>query len=130
MTEQVIIPCRLDKWLWAARFFKTRNIAKEAITGGKIHFQGERCKPAKCIQIGDELTIRIGCDTRIIIIKALSEIRRAAPEAQKLYEEIPESIKTREQAAAQRKLGMISIQTEGRPTKKQRRQIHQFRESN
>lgn len=130
MTEQVISPCRLDKWLWAARFFKTRNIAKEAIAGGKIHIQRERCKPSKCVKIGDELVIRIGHDTKTVIIKALSEIRRAAPEAQKLYEETPDSIQEREKAATQRKLGMISIQTAGRPTKKQRRQIHQFRQSN
>lgn len=130
MTDQETKPCRLDKWLWAARFFKTRSIAKEAIAGGKIHFDGDRCKPSKCITIGDELTIRIGHETRTIIIRALSETRRAAPQAQELYEETPESIKVREQSAEQRKLGMASIQTEGRPTKKQRRQIHQFRQSN
>lgn len=129
MTEQVTEPCRLDKWLWAARFFKTRNIAKEAIAGGKIHFQGERCKPSKCIKVGDELSIRIGYDIRTVIVKALSEVRRSAPEAQRLYEETADSINAREQAAAQRKLGMLSIETEGRPTKKQRRQIHQFRQS-
>lgn len=129
MTEQVNEQCRLDKWLWAARFFKTRNIAKEAIAGGKVHCQGERCKPSKNIRIGDELTIRIGYDDRVVIVKDLSEIRKGAPDAQKLYQETAESIQKREQAAANRKLGMQGIQTEGRPTKKQRRQIHQFRQS-
>jgi len=130
LTEQVNEICRLDKWLWAARFFKTRNIAKEAITGGKIHFQSERCKPSKCIKIGDQLTIRIGHDNRVVIVKMLSEVRRGAPDAQKLYEETLESIKIRENSAAQRKLGLLSIQTEGRPTKKQRRQLHQLHQSN
>lgn len=66
MTEQVNEQCRLDKWLWAARFFKTRNIAKEAIAGGKVHCLGERCKPSKNIRIGDGLTIRVGYDDRSI----------------------------------------------------------------
>lgn len=129
LTEQTNDQCRLDKWLWAARFFKTRNIAKEAIAGGKVHCLGERCKPSKNVRVGDELTIRIGYDDRIIIVKNLSEIRRGASEAQKLYEETTASVQKREQAAKDRKLGMQGIQTDGRPTKKQRRQIHQFRQS-
>lgn len=92
MTEQVNGQCRLDKWLWAARFFKTRNIAKEAIAGGKVHCQGERCKPSKNIRVGDELTIHIGYDNRIVVVKDLSEIRKGAPEAQQLYQETAESI--------------------------------------
>ena len=130
MIKEIQTQCRLDKWLWAARFFKTRSIAKEAISGGKIHCQGERCKASKSIRIGEELTIRIGFDDRIIIIKVLSEIRRGALEAQSLYEETTASLEKREQAMQDRKLGMLSIQTEGRPTKKQRRQIHQFRQTN
>ncbi|MFD1260832.1 RNA-binding S4 domain-containing protein [Entomomonas asaccharolytica] len=129
MTEQVNEQCRLDKWLWAARFFKTRIIAKEAIAGGKVHCQGERCKPSKNIRIGDELTIRIGYDDRVVIVKELSEIRKGASDAQMLYQETAESVQKRQQAAIDRKLGMQGIQTEGRPTKKQRRQIHQFRQS-
>lgn len=129
MTEQVKEQCRLDKWLWAARFFKTRNLAKEAVAGGKVHCRGERCKPSKNIRIGDELTIRIGYDDRIVIVNVLSEIRKGAAEAQSLYQETTASIQTRAQAAIDRKLGMQGIQTEGRPTKKQRRQIHQFRQS-
>lgn len=129
MIEQTQQSYRLDKWLWAARFFKTRNIAKEAIAGGKVHCRGERCKPSKTIQIGEELTLKIGYDERVIIVKALSETRHNATEAQKLYEETVESIARREQATINRKMGLQGIQTEGRPTKKQRRQIHQFRQS-
>ncbi|WP_027896702.1 RNA-binding S4 domain-containing protein [Zestomonas thermotolerans] len=117
---------RLDKWLWAARFFKTRALAKAAIEGGKVHCRGERCKPSKEPKIGDELTIRTGFDERTVVIQALSAVRRGAPEAQTLYRETEESITRRERAAALRKAGALGVQTEGRPTKKQRRQIRQF----
>lgn len=129
MIEQTQQSYRLDKWLWAARFYKTRNMAKEAIAGGKVHCRGERCKPSKIIQVGEELTLKIGYDERVIVIKALSEIRRSATDAQKLYEETADSVARREQAIANRKMGLQGIQTDGRPTKKQRRQIHQFRQS-
>lgn len=118
---------RLDKWLWAARFFKTRALAKAAIEGGKVHHRGERCKPGKEPKVGDELVIRSGFDERTIIVQALSVVRRGAPEAQTLYSETPDSIERRELAAAQRKAGALGMQTDGRPSKKQRRQIHQFR---
>lgn len=117
---------RLDKWLWAARFYKTRALAKAAIEGGKVHCRGERCKPGKEPRIGDELLIRIGFDERSVVIQALSGVRRGAPEAQALYRETAESIARREQAAAQRKAGALGVQTDGRPSKKQRRQIHRF----
>ncbi|WP_010485969.1 RNA-binding S4 domain-containing protein [Pseudomonas sp. S9] len=120
---------RLDKWLWAARFFKTRALAKAAIEGGKVHHRGERCKPSKEPKVGDELVIRSGFDERTIIVELLSGVRRGAPEAQTLYRETPESIERREQAAAQRKAGALGMQTDGRPSKKQRRQIHQFRDN-
>lgn len=129
MVEQVKQLCRLDKWLWAARFFKTRNLAKQAIAGGKVHCIGERCKPSKNVHIGEELTLRIGYDERVIIVKALAEIRRNATEAQKLYTETADSITRREQACINRKLGMQGIQTDGRPTKKQRRQLHHLHQS-
>ena len=119
---------RLDKWLWAARFFKTRALAKAAIEGGKVHCCGERCKPAREPKIGDELTIRCGFDERTVIVRALGMVRRGAPEAQLLYEETADSIARREAAAALRKAGALGVQSEGRPTKKQRRQIHQFRD--
>ncbi len=119
---------RLDKWLWAARFFKTRALAKAALEGGKVQCRGERCKPSKEPRVGDVLTIRQGYDEKTVVIVALSQNRRGAPEAQQLYTETPESLKAREQAAAARKAGSLGLQTDGRPTKKQRRQIHQFRE--
>ena len=118
---------RLDKWLWAARFFKTRALAKAAIEGGKVHCRGERCKASKEPRVGDELTIRSGFDERTVIVRALSMVRRGAGEAQLLYEESADSLARREQAAAQRRAGALGVQTEGRPTKKQRRQIHRFR---
>jgi len=121
---------RLDKWLWAARFFKTRGLAKAALEGGKVHCRGERCKAAKEIRQGDELDIRCGFDVRTIKVENLSDVRRGAPEAQLLYSETAESIEKREQAAQMRKAGALGIQTEGRPTKKQRRELSQWRDDN
>ena len=118
---------RLDKWLWAARFFKTRALAKEAIEGGKVHCQGERCKPGKEPKVGDELSIRQGFDERRIKVEALSAVRRGAAEAQALYTETPDSVLKRENAAALRKAGALGMTTDGRPSKKQRRQIEHFR---
>jgi ribosome-associated heat shock protein Hsp15 len=120
---------RLDKWLWAARFFKTRALAKAAIESGKVHWRGERCKPGKEPRIGDEFLIRAGFDERTVVVQALSTVRRGAPEAQALYAETAESIAKRENAAAMRKAGGLGVMTEGRPTKKQRRQLHQFRDT-
>ncbi|MDX5372944.1 MAG: RNA-binding protein [Pseudomonadaceae bacterium] len=114
---------RLDKWLWAARFYKTRSLAKEAIDGGKVHCRGERCKPGKEPRIGDEYVIRCGFDERTVVVRALSMVRRGAAEAQLLYEETADSLARREQAAALRKAGALGVQTEGRPNKKQRRQL-------
>lgn len=117
---------RLDKWLWAARFYKTRALAKAAIESGKVHCRGERCKPGKEPRIGDEFVLRTGFDERTVVVKALSNVRGGAPQAQLLYEETEESIRRREQAADLRKAGALGVTTDGRPTKKQRRQIHQF----
>ncbi|MEG1041033.1 RNA-binding S4 domain-containing protein [Pseudomonas sp. NUPR-001] len=120
---------RLDKWLWAARFYKTRALAKAAIESGKVHCRGERCKPGKEPRLGDEFVLRTGFDERTVVVKALSVVRKGAPEAQTLYEETAESIARREQAAAMRKAGALGISTDGRPTKKQRRQLHQLHDS-
>lgn len=117
---------RLDKWLWAARFFKTRALAKAAIESGKVHCRGERCKPGKEPRIGDEFQIRAGFDERTVVVKALSIVRRGAPDAQLLYSETPESLAKREQAAEMRKAGSLGVTTDGKPTKKQRRQLFQF----
>nr|WP_275590774.1 S4 domain-containing protein [Pseudomonas sp. DP-17] len=118
----------MDKWLWAARFYKTRSLAKEAIDGGKVHCRGERCKPGKEPKVGEEYVIRTGFDERTVVVKALSMVRRGAPEAQLLYEETADSVKRREEASAMRKAGALGVQTDGRPTKKQRRQLFSFRD--
>ncbi|AIR88657.1 RNA-binding S4 domain-containing protein [Pseudomonas cremoricolorata] len=117
---------RLDKWLWAARFYKTRALAKAAIESGKVHCRGERCKPGKEPRVGDSFVLRMGFDEKTVVVKALSAVRRGAPEAQLLYEETEDSIRRREQAAQLRKAGATGVTTDGRPNKKQRRQIHQL----
>lgn len=119
---------RLDKWLWAARFYKTRAIAKAAIEGGKVHYEGQRCKVSKTIDLNAKLTIRQGFDEKVIIIKALSDQRRGAPEAQELYEETADSIKARmDQTELRRVMKHATAAPDHRPNKKERRQIHQFK---
>jgi len=117
---------RLDKWLWAARFYKTRALAKAAIESGKVHCRGERCKPGKEPRVGDELQIRVGFEERTVVVQALSIVRRGAPEAQALYAETDASIAKRENAAALRKAGALSVTTDGKPSKKQRRDLFRF----
>lgn len=121
---------RLDKWLWAARFYKTRAKAKEAIDGGKVHMDGVRAKPSKDIKVGDFVALRQGWDEKVVQILALSEQRRGAPEAALLYEETAESVEKRQMVAEQRKAAGGQIMSNGRPSKKDRRQIHRFREQN
>lgn len=128
MTESQKV--RIDKWLWAARFFKTRSLAKQAIDGGKVQCGGQRVKASRDVQPGEVLTIRQGWDEREVVVKAVSEQRRGAPEAALLYEETARSIAERERTAAQRKLaGALLAAPETRPNKKQRRQIHRFKDS-
>ncbi len=123
------ISVRLDKWLWAARFFRTRALAKQAVEGGKVHYNGQRSKVSKMVEIGAELRIRQGFDEREVIVKGLSDQRRGAPEAQMLYEETPESIKRRMDAADKRKQFKDANPMQAhRPNKKERRQIHRFKE--
>lgn len=120
---------RLDKWLWAARFFKTRSLAKQAIDGGKVHLHGQRVKVSKEIIVGDKLTIRQGWDEKHVCVLRLSAQRRGAVEAQALYQESKDSIERREKEAAARKAaGGMLHRPEQRPTKKQRRQIHRFKQ--
>jgi len=121
---------RLDKWLWAARFFKTRAKAKDAIDGGKVHLGGHRCKPSKEVVAGDTLNITQGYDEKTVIVQQVTEKRGAAPIAQTLYQETPESEEKRALRAQQRKAAGAHISSEGRPTKKNRRLIHQFRDKN
>lgn len=122
---------RLDKWLWAARLFKTRSLAKQAIEGGKIRYDGARSKVSKDVDIGALLTVRQGWDEKELEVIALSDQRRGAAEAQLLYRETEQSIERREGEAGQRKalqgMGLISRE---RPSKKQRRQIHRFKNQN
>ncbi len=115
---------RLDKWLWAARFFKTRGLAKQAVEGGKVHYNGDRAKCSRMVEIGVELTIRQGFDEKIVVVVALSDKRGGAPQAQLLYDETEASLKARDEAAAQRKL--TRTEPSRRPTKKGRRLIRGF----
>lgn len=116
---------RLDKWLWAARFYKTRALAKKAIEGGKVHFQGQKTKVSKTVNIGDEYQIQQSHIKKTVIVEALDEIRKSATQAQKLYTETPESIQKREKEAALRKTA--NLLSPEKPTKKQRRQIIDFK---
>ena len=122
---------RLDKWLWAARFYKTRSLAKEAIEGGKVHYNGQRSKPGKIVEVGAKVTLRLGWQGKIVIVDALSDKRRSAPEAQTLYHETEDSVKRREELAWQRKtMQAAQLPPARRPTKKARRDIRRFREQN
>lgn len=112
---------RLDKWLWAARFYKTRGIAKDMIEGGKVHYNGQRAKCSKAVEIGAKLKIRQGYDEKEIEIVALSDQRRGAPEAQKLYVETQASINKREENTAMRK--QLGSGPDARPDKKSRREL-------
>ena len=121
---------RIDKWLWAARFFKTRSLAKKALDGGKVHCGGQRVKASKDITVGVTLHIRQGYDTKEVEVIAISEQRRGAPEAALLYRETEASIERRLQQSVQRKILGQSGQADQqqKPNKKQRRQIHRFRD--
>jgi ribosome-associated heat shock protein Hsp15 len=122
---------RIDKWLWVARFYKSRSLAKKAIEGGKIHCDGQRVKASKDIAIGTTLRIRQGYDEKEIDVINLSEQRRSAREAALLYQETTASIDRRLQQSIQRKLlgGHSKDYPQQKPTKKQRRQIHHFRDT-
>ena len=122
---------RIDKWLWAARFFKTRSLAKQALDGGKIHCDGQRIKASKEVTVGLVLSIRQDWDEKVVVVKALSDQRRGAPEAALLYEETAASIALREQRKLERKAGLGAfIASDTRPSKKERRQIHRFQRIN
>ena len=121
---------RIDKWLWAARFYRTRGKAKEAIDGGKVHINGTRAKPSKDLNIGDMLELTQGWDEKTVVVKALSDVRRSAQIAQELYAETAASLAKRERIAEQRKAAGNQVRNEGRPSKKNRRLIHQFKNRN
>lgn len=114
---------RLDKWLWAARFFKTRALAGEAVNGGKVHLNNKRVKPGRLVGAGDCLQIQRDIESFEVEIKAINSSRRPASEAQLLYAEHAASVKARADLAEIRRLAPRSIRTEGRPNKLQRRQL-------
>ncbi len=119
---------RLDKWLWAARFFKTRSLASEAIAGGKVQVNGERAKRARALQVGDEIRVRQGPYEFLVVVGALSDRRGPAAAAAELYEERPESRAAREALAIQLKtLHAAFVPEKGRPTKRDRREIEKLR---
>lgn len=126
MTEPRV---RLDKWLWAARLFKTRSLACDEIDKGRLAVNGLAAKASRELRPGDHITWRQGSVSRILVVRALSSVRGPAPVAQLLYEETAESIAARQQAAEQRRLGAepsLSIE-QGRPTKRNRRQLADWR---
>lgn len=122
-TEEI----RIDKWLWAARFFKTRSLSAEAVSGGKVHVNGQRVKPSRVLHVGDQLQIQRGHETYVIIVTGLSGRRGPAVEAQRLYEESAQSREQRETEKLQRKLlADMNPVPARRPNKKDRRHIIRF----
>lgn len=123
------VSTRLDKWLWAARFYKTRAIAKQMIDGGKVFYNGQRSKSGKAVVLGDRITIRQGFEEKHVIVVALADRRRDATFAQTLYKETTESIETREKNNLARQQGiLLSPASDTKPDKKQRRQIRHLKE--
>ena len=121
-------PVRLDRWLWAARFFKTRSLAKTAIEGGKVHLDQQRVKPAKEVRIGQSLEIRKGDTVFKVVVDALSDKRGAAPVAQTLYTETDTSIEKRQADAARRRMERAGLKIpESKPSKKQRRDLRRLK---
>jgi ribosome-associated heat shock protein Hsp15 len=119
---------RLDKWLWAARFFKTRALAAEAVEGGKVQLNGDRPKRARALQVGDELRVRLGPYQYIVTVRALSDRRGPATQAAGLYQETEASRSAREALAIQLKsLHSLFGPEKGRPTKKDRREIERLK---
>lgn len=130
MKEKMTESVRLDKWLWAARIYKTRAIAREMIEGGKVHYNGQHTKPSKLVELQAVLILRQGNDKRTIKILAITDQRRPAAEAALLYEETPESIVKREEMALARKMNTLTMpHPDRRPDKKERRDLMKFKHS-
>lgn len=120
---------RIDKWLWSARFYKTRSLAADEIGKGRVSVNGQEAKPAREVKVGDTVAMRREAVTRTVVVRGLSSMRGPAPVAQQLYEETAESIAAREEAATRRRLQpepAVSIE-QGRPTKRDRRALDQAR---
>ena len=128
MKEKPVEAVRLDKWLWAARIYKTRALAREMIEGGKVHYNGQRSKPGKVVELNATLLLRQGNDERTIVVKGITEQRRPASEAVALYEETAESIEKREKMALARKMNALTMpHPDRRPDKKERRDLLRFK---
>ncbi len=128
MADDPVVEVRLDKWLWAARFFKTRSVAQQAIRGGKVVINGQRAKPARGVRAGDRLVITKGHFQFEVRVEAVSERRGPASQAMELYAETEESIRQRAELSEQRRLERAaSGGPERKPDKRQRRQIRKFR---
>jgi ribosome-associated heat shock protein Hsp15 len=128
MKEKVSEGVRLDKWLWAARFYKTRALAREMVEGGKVHYNGQRSKPSKLVELNAELKLRQGNDERTVVITAVTDQRRPASEAQALYAETAASIDKREKTALARKMNSLTMpHPDRRPDKKERRDLMKFK---
>ncbi|MBV8043580.1 ribosome-associated heat shock protein Hsp15 [Pluralibacter sp.] len=131
MNDKPAEAVRLDKWLWAARFYKTRAVAREMIEGGKVHYNGQRSKPSKVVEMNATLTLRQGNDERTVVIKGITEQRRPANEAVLLYEETAQSIEKREKMALARKMNALTMpHPDRRPDKKERRDLMRFKSGN
>lgn len=128
MSAEKTLSVRLDKWLWAARFFKTRSLATEAVKGGRVHVNGQRIKPGKTAEIGQRISINKAAQRFEVVVLAVSDKRGSFSIAQTLYQETAESLAKREEETLLRKLANQSIATQekGRPTKRNRRQIVRF----
>jgi len=121
---------RVDRWLWAARFFKTRALASAAVAGGKVQVNGTRAKPAKQLQVGDGVRVRVGPYEWLVTVRALAERRGPPKAAQALYDESPEGRAARERLAELHKIAPApAYQGKGRPTKKERREIERLEET-
>ena len=121
---------RIDKWLWAARFYKTRSLATEEIDKGRVRINDLEVKPAKEVKTGDRVALRQGPVTRTLVVRGISDKRGGAPTAQLLYEETEASVKLREQLAEQQRLEPANSQEHGRPTKRDRRSIDKVSNKN
>jgi len=128
MTPNTDQRVRIDKWLWAARFFKTRTAATEAVEGGKVEINGEGTKPARPVKPGDEVRIRLGPFEHVVTVLGLAERRGSPAVAQSLYEERPESVAAREKLRDQLRMAPAAFvyEEKGRPTKKDRRDLQRF----
>lgn len=129
MPNEPLAAMRIDKWLWAARFYKTRSLATQAVDAGRVTVDGARVKPARDVRPGDRLEIRLGEAEWTLVVRGLSTQRGPAPAAQALYAEAPASLARRQQQAAERPLkASPEAAIKGRPSKRDRRRIHRFTE--